>query len=146
MQAPRQINLPTSTVPAGEVFTVAQLPAMRGTKLLVRLGKALGPAFSSMTGDLDKVAGALFSGLSPDEAEGILRELFATTKVGTTDLMGVFDMTMQGQFKSLGKLIAFALEVQFGDFFGDLVAAGKAAMGNHSEGSSTSPTSGPSTA
>lgn len=137
----RSITLPTSDVPEGEVFTVSQLPAMRSVRLLTRLGKVLGPAASELgralattkgeTPQVEALApalGALFSQLEPDTVEQLLRELFATTKVGATDLMPVFDMKMAGQFNSIWKLAATALEVQFGNFFGDLIARGMAAV------------------
>lgn len=130
----------------GLVFEVAQLPAMRANKLLVRLGKVIGPALGKvsklMQGGAKSIADAelsavgeaieaLFDKLTPEEFEAVTKELLAGASVtgaesvedgGTggkkVPLLPVFDRVMQGRTVTLGKLLAFAFEVNFADFFG----------------------------
>lgn len=155
----RTVTLPTADHPEGESFTISQLPAMRGVRLFTRLGKVLGPALAqvgkvlSSSGGLDTIEldalapalGALFSNLEADVVEQLLRELFATVKVGTQDLLPVFDAKFAGRFDSVLKLAGASLEVQFGNFFGDLAARAKALASKPQPASGTSSTlTGPS--
>lgn len=154
------LNVRTTTID-GIDFAVGQLPAMRGHRLLPRLGKAIGPAlaqgFDAMggkggDGDLGKLGaaiGLLFEHLTPDEYEAILRELFSTVAVKGAPLMDTFDVALAGKPATVIKLAAFCLEANFGNFSGVAQAwaaraAAMTATGSGSSSPSTSATSGPS--
>ena len=151
----------------GRTFTVAPLPAMRQYKLMTRLAKRLGPGLGPALGglfpqlqqmkgvDLRKVdlaallpaLGALFDQLDPDEAEAVLKELLQTSLIDGKPLLPVFDAELQGKMGTILKLLGFALEVNYGGFFGGLDGAGTGLLQQLLSRSATSSTSpGPSSA
>lgn len=117
-------------------FTVQMLPAMRATRLWHRILKGAAPAFLKAAGsaksgladaDVSALADAaqlLFNNFSESDFEGILRELLETTLVEKDGkqfpLMPVFDDLMRGRTVTLLKLVRFALEVNYSDFFDGL--------------------------
>lgn len=147
-------------------FTVQQLPARRGMKLLNHLIRIAGPGLAKAAGalkggDLAKLDlanidfGALgealksiFDGLPDVEFDYVLDEMLAVTLLNEAPLKPVFDAALQGRIGTVYKLLAFALEVNFRDFFGGLsgLTAGPLAklLKSSSEGSNTSKQSGPS--
>lgn len=148
----------------GTAFTISPLPAMKAFLMLQRLGKVLGPALARVAGAVkgDAVDGAgaadalvlLFSGLPPEELETIVRDLLAGSLVlgeggkaaplmtGGANGKGVFDVVFQGRMGTLFKLLAFAIRVNYRDFFDALsgkLGAVAAKMQRQFAGSSTSP-------
>lgn len=143
----------------GFSYTVTPLPAMSQMKLLTRLLKSAGPSIGQLgaalkgigsAADLKKLdverlvpaIGALFSALEDAEVEHLTRALLESALVDNKGLWPLFNNHFQGKMLSLFKLIGFALEVNYGDFSGGLVArALQLAKGSLSDPSSTS--SGP---
>ena len=131
-------------------FAVTQLPAMKAFRTLNRIGRALGPALAKGLGALkgklgdasvEALGGAateLFARLSDDELEALTRELLTFCTVDGKPLMPQFDLVMQGRMGTLLKLLRFAFEVNYGDFFaGARGLAAQAMAANPSAGSST---------
>jgi hypothetical protein len=139
----------------GIKFTVRQLPAMKALRMLNRLTRTVGPAVASLgAGGLDMASlpealAKLGEKLSDAELESITRELLADTTFQPVDggpggeLMKVFDQTLAGRPETTLKLLAFALEANFANFFGDLQALAARRQGSPSAGQKPSPTSGP---
>lgn len=110
--------------------TVTQMPAMRALSLLPRLGKALAPALSQLTStgvdireaDVIPALSTLFSSLTPEEAQALVREVNAGTSVmvdgRARDLNNdaAINSVFGGDIASLLKVTAFAMEVNFSDF------------------------------
>jgi len=124
-------------------FTVSQLPAMRAGKLLMRLGKTIGPAIASLASAMDVREGkdldvsldampasvaALFANLDGNELEYLTHELLdgATVTVNgqTVPVLQGFDLLMQGQIPAWFQLLWFALTVNYGNFFDALGGLG----------------------
>jgi hypothetical protein len=154
---------------AGRRYVVTQLPATRAIKLLRRLGHVLGPALAKAVGSsrgnlsiatldvgsLSDAVALLFDRLSESELEYLMRELLSTAQVLTDDkwvqlstgLAGTqpYDAIFAGDLAGLFGCMAFAIEVNYGDFFGVLRGSLQAQMGaSRSAESSTSRTGGPS--
>lgn len=136
----------------GDTFTVSQLPMFRALRLLNRIGRAVGPALGHVASAYDASKGdgapvdgvrvgeavgralsALFGSLSDDELEAITRAMLETAMIEsngkTTPLLKSIDLVMQGRILDLFKLLAFAFEVNYGDFFEvvpQLIAAARA--------------------
>lgn len=136
----------------GLTFTVTQLPGMRGALLSWRLGEVLGPALlRALSGvkdldslkpdklmetdvkDLGKLLESTSAGVEqlmakfrPADLEALIRELCDDATVTENGqempLMRVFDLVMAGRPATVFKLIQFALEVNFQDFFGGVLA------------------------
>ena len=138
----------------GVEYEVRMLSATRGTKLLVKLGRMLGPAFAELArgeGGIDReIDGALFAGTvsalfasaDPDEVDAILKELAEVTLADGKGLRPIYDIHFALKIGRLMKWAAFALQVQYEDFFGALAGvlseAGLAsAMGSLSPKGST---------
>lgn len=125
----------------GTTFEVHQLPARRSLRLIARLGKVLGPVLTRVAGILREggkvgdlqveklapVLGGLFEALPPAEAESLFEEILASTHVvkggRPVPLWPVVDIELQGRTLDLFKVAAFALEVNYADFFDALRAA-----------------------
>jgi hypothetical protein len=120
----------------GVTFQVQQLPAMRATKLLVRLGKILGPAAVAVD-DVALGIQKLFDGLDPELLEDLIKSLFdgvqvadpEITKGKLTPVMPVFDLLFMGRMGLLFQALKFALEVNYGSFLGDLSSKIRGAVG-----------------
>jgi hypothetical protein len=149
----------------GLTFQVQQLPGRRGSRLSARLMRMLLPAAAEAVGgggklptglaDLDlsglgKAAQTLFERLTVEEFESIREELMEGAMVtmengNTVALKPVFDDVMAGRAFTTLKLMQFALEVNFKDFFGGVlaaaVAAGKAALQSKLQTQTTGPVS-----
>jgi hypothetical protein len=133
----------------GHRYAVTQLPAMRALRLLNRLGRVAGPALATLVdggaaapGALGLAAEGLFERLPDEELEAIVKELLASARADGKELLPQFDLHFQGCMSTLFRVLSFALEANYGGFFADLVAAGRAMQGSRSAASSTSP--GPS--
>ena len=151
----------------GHTVQVQALPVFKGQRLFVRLlktvGGSIGPALAALASsgskglgdiDLSQHSPTMFSALSPEELEGITRELLTGAVLDPhgkpQDLLSVADIVFQGSVLTLLKCALFAVEVNFGDFRGIVVgmlddARRKAqSKASPSLGSNGSPTSGPS--
>jgi hypothetical protein len=115
-------------------FTLSPLPAMRAHRLLARLGRIAGPAVISaiIEGGLSAQAlpalASFFDKLSPDELEGLTRELLAGSSVNdgksNQDVMAVFDIAFQGRLHEVLQLLREALVLNYGASFHTLLGAG----------------------
>lgn len=124
----------------GKTYRVTQLPAMRSLKLLNRLGRVLGPALGTLAGaatsssglsgmdvgKLGEAAELLFDKLSEKELEDIVLQLTELVECSDGEKSFVLtkphiDTLFQGDVGGLLKLVAFALEVNYGSFLGELV-------------------------
>jgi hypothetical protein len=125
----------------GRTIHVTTLGAIAASKLGVRLTKILGPGlFRMLSGapgvaakglkadiDLSTVGSgveALLDRLGENDLEPIVRLLFETAKLEkdgqTMPFLAVFDLEYAGDLAGLGKALVFALEVNYGNFFGGL--------------------------
>ena len=110
-------------------ITVQQLPATRGVKLSRKLATVAAPVIGALQGlSLDKDVGVLgealtkaLDQLSEKDLDELIRTLLETAKVETegkiAPLMPMFDGLFAGRILLVYKVIAFALEVNFADFF-----------------------------
>ena len=153
----------------GRRCMVAQLPVTRALKVLRRLGSTLGPALAKAAGaskgasislaalNVESLADAvalLFERLTDAELDYLLRELLSTAQVmGEGDKWlpmidpvsgaALYDGIYAGNIAGLLALLAFAVEVNFGDFFVAIRGSLQAQMtASRSAESSTSPSAG----
>jgi hypothetical protein len=113
----------------GSSYSVTQLPARRALRLQAKLVKLLGPAVSTIfvaSGDLDnadqsipKAIAALASQLDDKSFDQLVLDLLQgqARKNGKEINEAVLDMEFAGNLNELFLLLAFVLEVNFGDFF-----------------------------
>lgn len=118
----------------GLSFSVSQLPPMKALRMLNRLRRCIGPALGKALGgmsakslkdvDVTALADAIEALNLPDqELEDITKELlyaaFVTHEGVTGALLsgGQFNAVMSGRVGTILKLIAFAVEVNYGSFF-----------------------------
>lgn len=108
-----------------------QLPALRAFKLMTRLGKLLGPAMGQLKGvklkakadALLPVLTALFESLEPDEADGLAQQILEGThvvaggKAVTLNSAPAIDAVFGGRLLLMLRVMAFAVEVNYRDFF-----------------------------
>lgn len=122
----------------GYTVQVQALPVFAGQRLFIRLlktvGGSIGPALAALASsgskglgdmDLSQHLPTMFSALSPEELEGITRELLTGAVLDPhgkpQDLLSVADIVFQGSVLTLLKCAMFAVEVNFGDFRGIVV-------------------------
>lgn len=106
-------------------YTVSPLGAFPAQRLLVRIGKIIAPLAGGFKGldqemDLGPAIGRLFEVATPDEIEFIIKELAKNSQVDGKLLSTVFDIHFRGKLLTMYKWAAFALEVNYSDFFGGL--------------------------
>jgi hypothetical protein len=106
-------------------YLVRPLGAFPAQRLLVRIGKIVAPMAGGFKGldsemDLGPAISRFFEAATPDEVEGIIKELAKNTEVDGKALSPVFDIHFRGKLLSMYKWAAFALEVNYSDFFGGL--------------------------
>ncbi len=122
----------------GIEFTVTQLPAMRSMKLMHKLARALGPAMAKAAGagtqlgqqdiaSFGEAAQAAFDRFSAEDLEALIKELFETATMtldgNTVPIMPVFNDALAGKPGTILKALQFALEVNYSDFLGGLLAS-----------------------
>lgn len=120
-------------------YKIAQFPATRANKYLVRLIKMFGPALGDlMSIDPAKVRepeqvqkiGKAFQTLSltvnEDDFDGLIKDLLELTFVGNMCVRDDFDNRFQGKLGHLYQLLAQVCIVNYADFIGDLAAKYKA--------------------
>lgn len=114
----------------GRLYLVGMLPAFQGLDLLEQLSVIAGPALGALakngaSGKVDFESGAirLFSALGGGKLRTITAALLASTCVEMAPgkeprVLDVFDVLYAGNLSEVFKVMAFALEVNFADFFG----------------------------
>lgn len=157
----------------GFTVTLTPMPAWQSLEVLQQLSKMIGPALSKLGGAaaaaqgdevaqasaLEGVAGALtgaLSALKPAEVRELGQQLLKNCLVELDDTPGkqvpilkVFDTAFQGRILVALKIMAFSIEVNFGDFFAALrpalaaIGARVKAAAGPSSSPITSPSSGP---
>lgn len=126
------IKTQTTTI-GGVRYTVQQLPVTRALRLSAKLGGILAPALAkaskSVAGtNLDNIAGldisllgdaleTLMMKMTPDELEFCTKELLYVLEKDGKDISRSFDTEFCGELLTVFKLLRFAFEVNFGDFF-----------------------------
>jgi hypothetical protein len=128
------MNLKTEEATLGEFrFTCTQFPAMRGTVLLARLVKIMGPALAALmkldpnaaltdTAVVGELSGA-FAALNPDEIPPLVAQILQCTSVATEDGTIIaldkptsIDLVFSGRLFLMFQAVGFALRVNFGNF------------------------------
>jgi hypothetical protein len=129
MQMTKAITLNTSEGSA--IFEVQQLDGVTGMMLLIRLAKTIGPAAlagkTAATPEAGKAAmvAALLASIDPEEYVSIQNKLLSRTvaRIPTkdaviNDVVPNLGSLFEGHVMELGKLVMFAIEANFGGFFG----------------------------
>ena len=108
-------------------FTVQQLNGMKAMQLFLRLSKKIGPSLAKMKNSPDKLEGvaALLQSVEPEDFTQVTRDLLNGHCVAVFPDSGEVDSNaadnlgeiFKGHPFEIGKLVLFALEVNFGDFF-----------------------------
>ena len=114
---------------AGRTFEVTPLPAGKGVKLMLRIGKVLGPLAglvgqpAELTSAVSEVAAEVLARASEDDLEAIYRPLAESTLVHRTGpqgqamkprLVDIFDVEFAADYAALFQWLRMALEVNFG--------------------------------
>lgn len=136
-----------TTVIDGAEYSITQLPGRRGLEMFGKLAGIMGPAALealskgfSMDEDISNLAPiglALFSQIKPGELTTITDELFYAALINGKPLKEQADIIFQGKTFTLLKVIAFAVKVNYYDFFDALVAILKPTRETASEDSTT---------
>jgi hypothetical protein len=135
---------------------VVQLPAMKALRLYPRLAKVLGSALRELKldgklGDISvEIAGKMLesfgANVSPDELENLVQTLLGEASVTypveegqrTGEFSKVASLAFAGQTMTLMRVVLFALEVNFADFWRSLPALqGRGGAASKSPGSTT---------
>jgi tail assembly chaperone len=94
----------------GQTYEVTALGAIRGSQVLVRLLKVVGPA---LAGDLP----SFFAGLREEDMTYLCNSFSPMTNVvGVGPLDKVFDMHFSGRYATMLKWLQLSLQVNYGDF------------------------------
>lgn len=118
----------------GSVYEFEQFGAKKATKLLIRLTKIIGPALSIAIAEISKAGSkedakklsstvfgqsiqALVMNVGNEDEAIALMEAFASEKCLCDGKKINFDTHYQNKLLHLGKVLAAALEVQYGNFF-----------------------------
>lgn len=147
-------------------FAVTQLPAMRSLKMATRLGRLFGPTLAQLAtaspnpaalselnvSALSPAIATFFDKLDEKEIESLTRDLLASAQIEDggkwVELFGAsptFDHYMSGAPLDAFKLLYFAVEANYHDFFGAFrgAFAARAKTVRDSKGSNISPQPGP---
>lgn len=136
---------------------VVQLPAMKALRLYPRLAKVLGSALRELKldgklGDISvEIAGKMLesfgANVSPDELENLVQTLLGEASVTypveegarrAGEFSKVASLAFAGQTMTLMRVVLFALEVNFADFWRSLPALqGRGGAASKSPGSTT---------
>lgn len=129
---------------SGKNYTVQPLPAKRGLRLFVRVGRLLGPAYGQLGGiqanalstgnpnvsaeQLERLFTAAFQNLDQPGLEDTVEELMATVSEDGVALTTRWTAVFAGRLKDLYTVLRFAVEAHFGDFLtgSDALAASTA--------------------
>jgi hypothetical protein len=105
----------------GHEWKVTPFPGMYGTKMKVRLGKTLGPAFKGvnqdiMDADIGVIISGLFEAMDEEKTPQLIKDLLHGTFIDGKDAVKIFDLHFSGNYKELHEGLAFVLSVNYGDF------------------------------
>ncbi len=128
---------PVRKIIDGEQYTFCQLPPKKSLKLLTRILKIIGPALGGVVKDAGNISegniesildldidpgmivSQLCSRLDENDVEYIIDMLLSQVlHSGKGEVSRVFDEHFGGRLPHLFRVIAAALEVEYGDFFG----------------------------
>lgn len=100
----------------GTEYMLTHMPAIRGTRMLKRLVKLIGPAMATFQKDQDLsgAMNALFDNLD-DNVEALLVELVASANKGSMVIN--FDNEFAGEYDRLFLLVKEIVEFNFGSVF-----------------------------
>lgn len=128
-----------SKVIGGDRYTVSQLGATEGQRVIVRLMRFFGPAVAKAQTAKDGERDAAFiSGLAdaidPDTFAELAHTMAENTQVqpsgakASGPLSGVYDAHFAGRYFELVQWFVFAMGVNFGGFFRGILAGGIASV------------------
>jgi hypothetical protein len=114
-------------------YSVTPLTAKKAYKLLTKILKIVGPGVGTIVdgrsadGLVGQLIGQITERLDETAVEQIVDMLIAQTTVRMdgrdVPVEKIFDVHFVGKMSELMRVLAFALEVQYGDFFADLGGA-----------------------
>ncbi|MCC6178816.1 MAG: hypothetical protein WAZ94_15230 [Phycisphaerales bacterium] len=138
---------PQKRIIDGYTVELSPLPAWQGLEGLHQLTRLVGPALTGIMaaakGDLQAIGTGVSQALMttpPAEVTALMKRLLGTCRLTLHDGkqivgIGTFDTEFQGKLLTVFKIVAFAVEVNYGDFFGEVKAAlGKLAASKKLEG------------
>lgn len=130
---------PHKKVIDGLEIQLSPLPAKRALRVFHRLGKSVSPSMARLLGLakggdgldlaslnvslLGETLSTLFADCSADDLEYFVEELLGNAIVDNQRLKDVYEVAFQAKILTLFKVLAFAVEVNYGDFFGGLRGA-----------------------
>ncbi len=116
----------------GYQVQLSPLPAFTALEQFTALTGLLGPALMSLIGKDEGMATALAASVRSvkgSDVTALIRALLATCQVtingNNVPILPIFDTEFQGKLLTVFKITAFAIEVNYGDFF----AAARGALG-----------------
>lgn len=114
----------------GRTYQVTQFSATKGIKMMTRLtkiiGEPIGFMFSNEGADVDQMLPMAIRALSDKLDEDMVLDTVKQLLEGVRNHEGEleFDQYFSGKMGLLFKILGKVLEVQYGDFFGGLIAKG----------------------
>jgi len=134
----------------GREFQVTQFPGRYGLRLQARLARVFGAPLAALFKgakkgmdsdladlDLEKAVVMLMDKLSEDELDDLVNRMLSQTRVdgkGIIDNPMVFDELFAANYSDLFKVLAFVVEVNFGNFFSALKGIGSPAKPEKQKG------------
>lgn len=130
------LNLKAAAVQVGDhTFTTQQFASLHGVEVLTKLMKQLGPAIATLVGadptqelaGLGPQLGAALRTTDPKEMRGLMVDMLAGTttvhngKIVTLSSPEKIDMVFSGKLHHLFEVFGHAVEVNFSDFFGEVL-------------------------
>lgn len=109
----------------GSTYHVRRFGAKEGKRHLARLLGVIGPALASGPTSLESLAGAVFARIDADTIDYMCDAFGSVTEIRRPDskalekLPAIFDAHFAGNYSEMFAWLAFACEVNFGDFFAD---------------------------
>lgn len=122
-----------------DTFRVAKMGARASQRLLLRIGKLLGPGietFATAVASTDRersaiqAIGGMLAKASPEEADALLVDLCSEAQINVQGTSAgqyepvVFDHHLDHDLIQAWQVAGFVLEVNFRDFFGALAGTG----------------------
>lgn len=121
----------------GFEIQISPLPALQATRVFHRLGKCISPSLAKGMGlvrgekvdlaslELSSLGGAFssfFETCSENDLMYFIDQLLGSAIVDNKMLKGVIDVVFQAKILTLFKVLVFAIEVNYSDFFKGLLA------------------------
>lgn len=116
----------------GTTYDVSQLDASTGSKMLVRLGKLIGPVLIELAKGNEADLGAALANISDADLD-IINDTFAKATVvhlggdQAPQLSRVFATHFAGNYGAMFEWLKFSVEVNYGNFLGGVLAKMKLA-------------------